>query len=61
MLGRGSGFYFCEVVAERVLTFSPSTKIFDPKIETYQRIDVDMIPSRPFQVPKWNRPFSCPR
>jgi len=29
------GFVSGEVVAEGVLTFSPSTKIFDPKIETY--------------------------
>jgi len=34
----------------RVLTFSPTLKIFDPKIETYLRIGVDMNFSRPLLI-----------
>jgi len=43
------------------ITFFPTTKIFDPKIETYQRTSVDMTFSRLFLIPKWNHLSSCPK
>jgi len=44
-----------------VLTISLTTKIFDPKIETYLIIGVDMTSSHPLPILTWNHPSSCPR
>jgi len=52
---QGEKFY-----KRRGLTFSPTTKIFNPKIDAYPRTCEDMIFSRLPQLPKWNRPFSYP-
>jgi len=56
-----SELLFLEEGKKRGITFSLTTKIFDPKIKTYQRTSVGMTFSHLLLILKWNHLSSCPK